>query len=87
MLGRRLLVTVAVIVGAAAAGGIVATAVGRGAIGTWLGTGLLVAVIAGALIVAGSALRGMLLAGERGERLAGRDVGVLPPQTRRRPRR
>lgn len=33
-------------------------------------------------VVGGSALRGMLRAGERGERLSGRDVGLLPPQMR-----
>lgn len=35
------------------------------------------------VVVGGSALRGMLRAGERGERLASRDVMLLPPQVRR----
>lgn len=35
------------------------------------------------VVVGGSALRGMLRAGERGERLSGRDVMLLPPQVRR----
>lgn len=40
------------------------------------------------VVVGGSALRGMLRAGDRGERLAGGDVGLLPPQlTGRSPRR
>lgn len=34
-------------------------------------------------VAGGSALRGMLRAGERGDRLAGEDVGLLPPQLRR----
>lgn len=38
------------------------------------------------VFVGGSALRGLLRAGERGERLAGGDVGILPPQVRRRRR-
>lgn len=42
-------------------------------------------LVAAVVLVAGSALRGMLRAGERGERLAGEDVGVIPPQLRRRP--
>jgi hypothetical protein len=43
------------------------------------GVGFLVSTIG---MVAVSALRGMLRAGERGERLAGRDVGLAPPQLR-----
>lgn len=39
--------------------------------------GLLASVVG---VVAASALRGMLRAGERGERLAGGDVGLLPPK-------
>jgi hypothetical protein len=35
------------------------------------------------VVVGGSALRGMLRAGERGERLASGDVMLLPPQVRR----
>lgn len=55
-------------------------------VGNWMGL-----VIAGMLlvelwVVGGSALRGMLRAGERGERLSSRDVGLLPPQARK-PRR
>ncbi|MGH3441029.1 MAG: hypothetical protein ACRDUY_03085 [Nitriliruptorales bacterium] len=36
------------------------------------------------LAVGWSAVRGMLRAGDHGERLASRDVGLLPPQARRR---
>lgn len=35
------------------------------------------------VVVGGAAVRGLLRAGERGERLAGRDVGLLPPQVAR----
>lgn len=35
------------------------------------------------VVVGGSALRGMLRAGERGERLASGDVMLVPPQLRR----
>lgn len=45
--------------------------------------GFLVTVV---LAVGWSALRGMLRAGDVGERLASRDVGLLPPQARRRRR-
>lgn len=38
-------------------------------------------------VVGGGALRGMLRAGERGDRLAGSDVGITPPQLTRRGRR
>ena len=38
------------------------------------------------VVVGGAALRAMLAAGERGERLASDDVGLLPPQVLRRSR-
>ncbi len=52
----------------------------------YLGYGLAVAFLAEVVIVGGAALRGLLRAGERGDRLAGGDVGLLPPQVRRRRR-
>jgi len=49
-----------------------------------VGLSLLVAFGVEVVVVGGSALRGMLTAGERGERLASGDVGLLPPQILRR---
>lgn len=56
-------------------------------LGELVGLGLLVAFAAEFVIVGGAALRGMLRAGERGDRLAGDDVSLLPPQVLRRRRR
>jgi hypothetical protein len=52
-----------------------------------VGVGVLLAIAAEIVIVGGAALRGMLAAGERGERLAQQDVSLLPPQVTRRLRR
>lgn len=49
-----------------------------------VGLALLVAFLIEVVVVGGSAVRGMLAAGERGERLASADVGLLPPQILRR---
>lgn len=55
-------------------------------LGAWGGLALLGMFLVEVVVVGGSALRGMLNAGDRGERLAGGDVGLLPPQlTRGRP--
>lgn len=48
------------------------------------GLGLLGAFVVEVVVVGGSALRGMLDAGERGERLAAPDVSLVPPQLLRR---
>lgn len=48
------------------------------------GIAVLLAFLAEIVVVGGAALRGMLRAGERGDRLAGDDVSLLPPQLRRR---
>ena len=57
------------------------------ALGELVGIGLLVAFVLEAVIVGGSALRGLLAAGARGDRLASGDVSLLPHQlTRRRGR-
>jgi hypothetical protein len=48
------------------------------------GMGLFLAFAAEVLVVGGSAVRGLLNAGERGDRLASADVSLLPPQLRRR---
>ena len=51
-----------------------------GDLGAWAGLALLGMFLVEVWVVGGSALRGMLRAGDRGERLAGGDVGLLPPQ-------
>ncbi len=53
-------------------------------LGNWLGLALAGIFVVELFVVGGSALRGMLRAGERGERLASHDVGLLPPIRRRR---
>ncbi len=50
----------------------------------YVGLALAAMFVVEIVVVGGSALRGMLRAGERGERLAGSDVGLLPPQLTRR---
>lgn len=52
-------------------------------LGAWGGLALLGMFLVEVVVVGGSALRGMLNAGDRGERLAGGDVGLLPPQLSR----
>jgi hypothetical protein len=51
-----------------------------------VGLALLVAFAVEVVVVGGAAFKGMLAAGERGERLASQDVGLLPPQILRRAR-
>lgn len=51
-----------------------------------VGLALLAAFAIEVVVVGGAALRGMLTAGERGERLSSQDVGLLPPQILRRAR-
>lgn len=53
-------------------------------LGGWAGAVLLGMFLVEVVVVGGSAVRGMLAAGDRGERLAGSDVGLLPPQLTRR---
>lgn len=50
-----------------------------GALGNWVGLALLGMFVVEVIVVGGSAVRGMLRAGDRGERLAGPDVGLFPP--------
>lgn len=52
----------------------------------WTGVAALLSVVGVVLVVSATALQGMLRAGERGDRLAGGDVGLLPPQVRTGPR-
>ncbi|HEX2027216.1 MAG TPA: hypothetical protein VHF25_04375 [Nitriliruptorales bacterium] len=87
--GRRVGLLVAGWVAFGALGAGVTAALSGGLTATrwslWLGVGLAGAVASAVAIVAWSAVRGMLRAGGRGERLAAGDVGLLPP--RRRPER
>ncbi len=86
-LARRLWLLALMWIALGMVGGVVTTALlGRGAgVGAlWAGIaalGFLACVLA---TVALSAIVGMLRAGERRERLAGGDVGLLPPQVRTR---
>lgn len=52
-----------------------------------VGLALLASFIVEVVVVGGGAVRGMLAAGERGDRLAGADVSLLPPQLGRGRRR
>lgn len=56
-------------------------------LGGWAGAALFGMFLVEVVVVGGSALRGMIRAGDRGERLAGGDVGLLPPQLTGRARR
>ena len=83
-LARRLRWTVSLLGGGAVAGWLIAGAVtGQLTVAglfVWVGVALGALFVAEVVLVGGSALRGMLRAGERGHRLAGGDVGLLPPQ-------
>lgn len=89
---RRLRASAIVLGAAAVVGWVVAGVAGDGVhvadLGGWIGAALLGMFLVELVVVGGSALVGMLRAGDRGERLAGRDVGLLPPQVtgRRLPR-
>lgn len=89
-LARRVLVAAAVVTFLAAVVATVLAVVSGGSVGGVAAfaaiavAGLLVTVVA---VVAWSALGGMLRAGDVGERLSSRDVGLLPPQARSRRRR
>lgn len=50
------------------------------ALGNYLGAAVGLMFAVELVVVGGSALRGMYRAGRRGERLAGGDVALLPPQ-------
>ena len=85
---RRVLVVIAVGVVALWVGlGIAGDGFGLARLAELAGLGLLLAFVAEVVVVGGSAVRGMLAAGERGDRLASADVSLLPPQLTRRRRR
>lgn len=84
--GRRLLWSAVVLLGTAGAGWVVVSlAAGEwrpGMLGNLVGLALVGVFLVEVWVVGGSALRGMLRAGEDGHRLSGTDVGLLPPQLR-----
>ncbi len=89
---RRLRAVGIVLVAAAIAlwpvvGSLRGTGVSVSLLGELVGWAVLVAVALEVVIVAGTALAGMLRAGSRGDRLAGPDVSLVPPQLARRRRR
>lgn len=81
---RRVRASALVLGSLALAGWLVSGLVGGGLdasdLGAWLGLALAGMFLVEVVVVGGSALRGMIHAGDRGERLAGGDVGLLPPQ-------
>lgn len=81
--GRRLRKSVT-IVGAVMGAGIALTwlVAGSPALGVWLFAGLAAMFVAEIVVVGGSAVRGLLRAGERGDRLARPDVSLLPARLR-----
>lgn len=82
--GRRMRTSVLVLAAAVLVAWVVVSLLGGGFEAATLGglVGLAVAVlfVIEVVVVGGAALRGMLRAGERGERLASRGVGLLPPR-------
>lgn len=87
-LRRQLVVIAAVVVVAWLVVGLTRDMLGLRLLAEIAGLGALAAVAAEFVVVGGAALRGMLRAGERGERLSRADVSLLPPQvTCRRARR
>lgn len=81
---RRIRRSAVILGGLVLLGWLVAGAVGEQgwalrSLGNWLGLGLLAMFVAEVVVVGGSAARGLLRAGERGERLSGGDVGLFPP--------
>lgn len=91
IIGRRLRVSALGLLAAAVVAWVVVGLANDGVVlrDLWGYVGLAFAgmFIAELVVVGGSAVRGMLRAGERGERLAGSDVGILPPQVGSRGRR
>jgi hypothetical protein len=88
---RRVGVTATALLGLAVVVWVVRGLAGGGLVASDLfelvGLALLAMFVDEVVLVGGAALRGMLRAGERGERLASQDVGILPPQVARRLRR
>jgi hypothetical protein len=84
---RRSLLVIGVLVLAAWVGlGLAQGALSLRLLAELTGLGLLASFLVEVVVVGGGAVRGLLAAGERGERLAGGDVSLLPPQLTRRRR-
>lgn len=82
--GRRLGTSAAVIGVIVATGSLLTWLAAVGPeVGTWLFGGLVAMFIVELVVVGGSAVAGMLRAGERGHRLARGDVSLLPASQRR----
>jgi len=79
-LRRQMLVIGAIVVVAWVVVGLTRDALTVRLLAELAGAGVLLSVVAEFVVVGGAALRGMLRAGERGERLSGSDVSLLPPQ-------
>jgi hypothetical protein len=88
---RRLRVSLLSVGALVALGWVVAGAVGDGwslrLLAELIGFGLLASFLVEFVVVGGAAARGLLRAGERGDRLASADVSMLPPQLSRRRQR
>lgn len=88
VIGRRLRASAIALLGAAVVAWVVAGllhgAVRVGDLWGYVGMAAIGMFLAEIVFVGGSAVRGLLRAGERGERLAGDDVGLLPPRRSRR---
>lgn len=91
IIGRRLRLSAVALLGLAVAAWVVA-GLAHGAVRVvdlwgYVGLAFVGMFIAELVFVGGSAVRGMLRVGARGERLAGSDVGLLPTQVLRRSER
>ncbi len=86
--GRRVRLTAATVGVLVLLGWLVAGLLGDGLalgdLGDWVGLGLGVVVVGEVVVVGSAAVRAERRAAVRGERLAGSDVGLLPPRIRRR---
>lgn len=82
--GRRVRTSVLVLAGAVLVVWVVLSLLGDGfevrTLGGLVGLALALLFVVELVVVGGAAVRGMLRAGERGERLASRGVGLLPPR-------
>lgn len=84
--GRRVRTSVAVLTGGVLVAWVVLSLAGggfdAGTLGGLVGLAVTALFVVEVVVVGGAALRGMLRAGERGERLSSRGVGLLPPRIR-----
>lgn len=80
--GRRVRTSVLVLAGAVLVAWVAVSLLGdgfdAGTLGGLVGLAMALLFVVELVVVGGAALRGMLRAGERGERLASRGVGLLP---------